>query len=103
LTKKLHIGLPHNPRFLEGYIELKKTRLAQVKLEILSGVTLHLQALKYQWQGLREALKTKKLEDAIAVSRKENPEISDMVNCLQEESTYKFILRQHYARTLSET
>lgn len=90
LTKKLHLGLSHNPRYRMGLLELEQTRMHQLKKEILTGITNHLDGLKNLWKILRE-YKHKDCELPAAHTKL----LNDFAGVASEETIFEFILKQY--------
>lgn len=88
LTRKRHIGRDHNPNYREALILIEETRVRQIKLETLSHITTHLNALK----NLYKAAKTLDTWD------KETKRLmSEFLESTQKESIFEFIKKQREA------
>lgn len=98
LTKRLHLGLAHNPKYRMALLELEQTRSHQLKLDILTGIKNHLDGLKHLWKILR-VYKDKDCE-LPAIHTKLLNDFSGVAN---EVSIFEFILKQYLENAIAST
>ena len=91
LTKKLHLGLDHNPNYRLALIEVELARTLALKLETLEGVTAHLNALKMRWRELRK----NRITVLNFLKSDEGKQLADFASNVQKQSVFQFVVRQH--------
>ena len=51
-----HLGRSHNPRFLQGALDIEKSRILQIKLETLERVKSHIEGLKIELKDCKDGI-----------------------------------------------